>query len=79
MTKMTIDIPTELKNQIKASAAIMGEKMKDYVISALQEKMQRDRAEEKYFGDAALAAEKEGYISNEQSDLLLKDMINPDS
>ena len=73
---MTIDIPVEVKNQIKASAAIMGEKMKDYVIAAVQEKMQRDRTEDKYLGKLATKADKEGYISSKESEDLLKKMIS---
>lgn len=74
MTKMTIDLPTEIKNQVKASAAIMGEKMKDYVISALKEKMQRDQLENKYLGEIALKADKEGYLDSKESENLLKEM-----
>lgn len=74
MTKMTIDLPTEVKNQVKASAALMGEKMKDYVISALKEKMERDQLENKYLGDMALQADKEGYIDPKESAKLLNEM-----
>lgn len=74
MTKMTIDLPTEVKNQVKASAAIMGEKMKDYVISALREKMERDQLENKFLGDIALQADKEGYVDLNESSDLLKEM-----
>ena len=74
MTKMTIDLPTEVKNQVKASAAIMGEKMKDYVVSALKEKMERDQLENKYLGDLALKADKEGYIDSNESVELLNEM-----
>lgn len=74
MTKMTIDLPTEVKNQVKASAAIMGEKMKDYVISALKEKMERDQLENKYLGDLAFQADKEGYVDSNESMELLNEM-----
>lgn len=74
MAKMTIDLPTEIKNQVKASAAIMGEKMKDYVISALKEKMERDQSENKYLGKIALKADEEGYIDSSESRDLLKEM-----
>ena len=71
---MTIDLPTEIKNQVKASAAIMGEKMKDYVISALKEKMERDQLENKYLGDLALQADEEGYVDSSESLELLNEM-----
>lgn len=74
MTKMTIDLPAEVKNQVKASAAIMGEKMKDYVISALKEKMEKDRLENKYLGDLAIKAEKEGYLDPKESADLLQEI-----
>ena len=73
---MTIDIPADFKNQVKASAAIMGKKMKDYVLEALSEKIQREGLEDKYLGDLALKAEKEGYIGTKESEELLNEMIN---
>jgi hypothetical protein len=72
MTKMTIDLPTEFKNQVKANAAITGEKLKDYVISALKEKMDRDRVENKYLGELASRIDREGYLGGEVSDELLQ-------
>ena len=42
ISKMTIDIPSDFKNQVKANAAIVG-KMKDYVLEALEEKMQEKK------------------------------------
>lgn len=38
----------------------MGEKLKDYVISALKEKMDRDRVENKYLGELASRINREG-------------------
>lgn len=77
ISKMTIDIPTEFKNQVKANAAIVGKKMKDYVLEALTEKIQRDKLEDKYLGDLAMKADKEGYIGAKESEELLNEMINP--
>ena len=75
ISKMTIDIPTEFKNQVKANAAIVGKRMKDYVLEALNEKMQREKLDNKYLGDLALKAEKEGYLEVKESEELLKEMI----
>lgn len=76
MTKMTIDLPVDIKNQVKASAAIMGQKMKDYVILALQEKMEKDKLENKYLGELATRADQEGYIGKTESSDLLNEMKN---
>ena len=61
ITKITIDIPSELKNRVKASAALEGKKMKDYVITALQEKMQNDKDREEMSGEGSI--KEKGYIS----------------
>jgi hypothetical protein len=76
MTKMTIDLPVDIKNQVKASAAIMGQKMKDYVILALQEKMAKDKTENKYLGEIATRADREGYVGVKESSDLLNEMKN---
>jgi predicted DNA-binding protein len=80
ISKMTIDIPSDFKNQVKANAAIVGKKMKDYVLEALEEKIQREeKLEDQYLGELALKAEKEGYIGVEESEKLLQEITNLDN
>ena len=80
ISKMTIDIPSDLKNQVKANAAIVGKNMKDYVLEALEEKMQREeKLEDQYLGERALKAEKEGYIGVEESEKLLQEITHLDN
>ncbi|MBT4878373.1 MAG: hypothetical protein HON42_00960 [Alphaproteobacteria bacterium] len=80
ISKMTIDIPSDFKNQVKANAAIVGKKMKDYVLEALEEKMQREaKLEDQYLGELALKAEKEGYIGVEESEKLLQEITRQDN
>ena len=73
---MTIEIPVDFKNQVKASAAITGKKMREYVMEALSEKIKRDQLENKYLGELALKADKEGYLNNKESEALLKKMLD---
>ena len=73
---MTIEIPTEFKNQVKANAAITGQKMKDYVLEALSEKIQRENLEDKYLGKLALEAQKDGYLTIDESEKLLQEMTD---
>ena len=75
ISKMTIDIPSDFKNKVKANAAIVGKKMKDYVLEALEEKMEREeKLEDQYLGNLALKAEKEGYIGTKESAALLEEI-----
>ena len=54
--------------------------MKDYVLEALEEKMQREeKLEDQYLGELALKAEKEGYIGVEESEKLLQEITNLDN
>ena len=39
LVKMTVPVTPEFRNQVKASAALMGESLKDYVIRATQKQM----------------------------------------
>jgi hypothetical protein len=74
ITRMTIDIPVDIKNQAKAIASLSGKKLKDYVIDALSEKISGEQnIEDKFALDLAKKGEKSGYLGKKESaDLLLE-------
>ena len=76
ISKMTIEVPSEFKNQVKASAAITGKKMREYIMEAVEEKIRNDNLENKYLGELAIKADKEGYLSKKASEKLLQEMLD---
>ena len=77
ISRMTVDLPEDFKNQIKSHAALLGIKLKDYVIQALETKMILDeKLEDEYLGKLADKAKKEGFIGDTNSAALLNKMKN---
>ena len=75
--RMTVDVPEDLKNEIKSHAALLGIKLKDYVIQALEARMNLDeKLEDEYLGKMADKAKKEGFIGASNSRTLLNKMKN---
>jgi hypothetical protein len=70
-TRMTIDIDTTLRNQIKARASLRGMKLREYVISSLKNQI-LEEDEDEMLGKLAMNAEKEGYIGVEKSAQFMK-------
>ncbi len=74
---MTVDVPEDFKNEIKSHAALLGIKLKDYVIQALEAKMILDeKLEDERLGKMASKAKKEGFIGTSSSEELLNKMKN---
>jgi hypothetical protein len=75
VARMTVDVPQEFKNQIKAHAALLGIKLKDYVISALEARMSHDEElEDKHLAQLVDKVKKEGFVGKEKSESLLSKM-----
>lgn len=77
ISRMTIDIPKEFKNAIKARSALLGQNMKEYVVESIKNRMYSDESlEDQHLVKLAEEAEKEGFISEEASKDLLERMRN---
>lgn len=73
-TRMTIDIDTTLRNQIKARASLRGMKLREYVISSLKNQI-LEEDEDEILGKLAMNAEKEGYIGVKKSQELMNKIL----
>ena len=77
IARMTVDVPEDFKNEIKSHAALLGIKLRDYVIQALEAKMILDeKLEDEHLGKLANKAKKEGFIGASNSKALLNKMKN---
>ena len=75
--RMTIDVDEDFRNEVKSRASRLGKKLKDYVVEALELKIQQDiAAEDKYLGKLADKAKKEGFLSAEDSLSLIEKIKN---
>ena len=73
--RMTIDVDEDFRNEVKARASSVGQKLKDYVIEALKLKIQHDcELEDKHLGKIIDEAKEEGFLSKEDSSALLNKM-----
>jgi len=73
-TRMTIDIDTDLKNQIKARASLCGMKLKDYVVNSLKNQI-IEEDEDLILGKLATKADKAGYIGIKESQNLINKIM----
>ena len=77
IARMTVDVPEDFKNEIKSHAALLGVKLRDYVIQALEARMNLDeKLEDERLGKLADKAKKEGFIGASHSRALLNKMKN---
>jgi hypothetical protein len=77
ISRMTVDLPEDFKNEIKSHAALLGIKLKDYVIQALETKINLDeKLENEHLAKLADKAKKEGFIGTSNSKVLLNKMKN---
>jgi hypothetical protein len=77
IARMTVDVPQEFKNEIKSHAALLGIKLKDYVMGALEARLHLDEElEDKYLAKLSDKAKKEGFIGEAKSKALLHKMKN---
>jgi uncharacterized protein (DUF1778 family) len=76
-SRLTIDVSPDFRDELKIQAIAYGKTLKDYVIEALMDRIQRDSVEEdKVWGEMSEAAKKEGILSYEDSASLLNRMKN---
>lgn len=77
IARMTIDVPQGFKNEIKSHAALLGKNLKEYVVEALEAKLQLDEElEDKHLGKLADKAKKGGFMNEKESQNLLDKMNN---
>ncbi len=77
VARMTVDVPQEFKNEVKSHASLLGIKLKDYVMQALEARLRLDQElEDKYFAKLSDKAKKEGFIGEAKSKALLNKMKN---
>ncbi len=76
-TRLTINVSPDFRDELKIQAIAHGKTLKDYVIDALMERIQRDFVEEdKAWGEMSEEAKKEGLLSTQDSESLLTRMKN---
>ncbi len=76
-TRLTINVSPDFRDELKIQAIAHGKTLKDYVIDALMERIQRDFVEEdKVWGEMSEEAKKEGLLSAQDSEKLLTRMKN---
>ena len=76
-TRLTINVSSDFRDELKIQAIAHGKTLKDYVIDALMERLQQDSAEEdRVWGEMSEAAKKEGLLSSQDSESLLTRMKN---
>ncbi len=77
ISRMTVDVPESFKNEIKSHAALLGIKLRDYVIQALETRMAIDeKLADERLGKLSDKAKKEGFIGAAKSKALLSKMKN---
>ncbi len=76
-TRLTIDVSSDFRDELKIQAIAHGKTMKDYVVDALVERIRRDTIDEdNVWGEMSEAAKKEGFVGTEASETLLERMKN---
>ena len=76
-TRLTINVSSDFRDELKIQAIAHGKTLKDYVIDALMERLQQDSVEEdRVWGEMSEAAKKEGLLSSQDSESLLTRMKN---
>jgi len=76
-TRLTINVSPDFRDELKIQAIAHGKTMKDYVVDALMERIQKDAIEQdKAWGEMSEAARKEGFIGSKKSEALLDRMKN---
>jgi uncharacterized protein (DUF1778 family) len=76
-SRLTIDVSSDFRDELKIQAIAHGKTLKDYVVEALMDRIQRDSVEEdKIWGEMSEASKKEGKLSHEESQSLLNRMKN---
>ena len=76
-TRLTINVSPDFRDELKIQAIAHRKTLKDYVIDALMERLQRDFVEEdKVWGKMSEEAKKEGLLSTQDSESLLTRMKN---
>ena len=79
-TRLTIDVSSDFRDELKIQAIAHGKTMKDYVVDALVERIRRDTIDEdKAWGEMSEAAKKEGFEGTDESQSLLERMKNAQS
>lgn len=74
-TRLTIDVSPDFRSDLKMQAIEQGKTIKQYVIEAVMQKMQREiEQEDEILGQRAIEAEKEGFIGRKASAEFLKSM-----
>ena len=74
-TRLTIDVSPDFRSELKMQAVEQGKTIKQYVMEAVMQKMQREiEQEDEILGQRAQEAEKEGFIGREASAAFLKSM-----
>jgi len=76
-TRLTINVSSDFRDELKIQAIAHGKTMKDYVIDTLVERIRKDTIEEdRVWGDMSETAKKEGFIGTKASESLLNRMKN---
>lgn len=74
-TRLTIDVSPDFRNELKMQAIEQGKTIKQYVMEAVMQKMQREiEQEEEILWQRVQEAKKEGFIGRKASAELLKNM-----
>ena len=77
LTRLTINVSPDFRDELKMQAIAHGKTLKDYVIDTLMDSLQQDSAEEdRAWGEMSEAAKKEGFLSEQDSESLLMRMKN---
>jgi len=76
-SRLTIDVSPDFRDELKIQAIAHGKTLKDYVVEALMDRIQRDSVEEdKIWGEMSESAKQEEILSHEGSESLLNRMKN---
>ena len=76
-SRLTIDVSPDFRDALKIQAIAHGKTLKDYVVEALMDRIQRDSFEEdKIWGEMSASAKQEAMLSHEDSESLLNRMKN---
>ena len=77
LARLTIDVSPDFRDELKIQAIAHGKTLKDYVVEALMDRIQRDSVEEdKIWGEMSETAKQEEILSHEDSASLLTRMKN---
>ena len=76
-TRLTIDVSSDFRDELKIQAIAHGKTMKDYVVDVLVERIRKDTIDEdNVWGVMSEVAKKEGFVGTEESQSLLERMKN---